>query len=100
MRDRAKLPGWPAAMRAELAAAYLDVSVGTLRTLVEAGRLPPPTALTVGCKIWRRRDLDRLLDLEGATSNDTVTSIEDAIDEWDRACNADGAGGSALPSRL
>jgi len=54
------LPDWPAAMREERAAAYLDVSETYFRTRI-APELPPvrPSARVI---LYRRRDLDAWLD--------------------------------------
>ena len=95
MRDRSTLPDWPVGMRRETAAAYLDVSPATFNAIVASGRLPPPTALTRGCKVWRRRDLDALLDPNHGQPNDPAARpVEDLAGEWDLAC--DGARAAAL----
>lgn len=96
-RDRSKLPDWPAGMRAETAAAYLDVSIGTLAILVKTGRLPAPRVLTGSTKVYRRQDLDRLLDLEKAAGNHAGEPVDELVSEWDRACSSDGARGPAIP---
>jgi predicted DNA-binding transcriptional regulator AlpA len=58
----ADLPGWPRALRAPLAAAYLGgICLTTLHGLVAAGRLPPPVKLG-GIAVWLREDLDAALD--------------------------------------
>jgi predicted DNA-binding transcriptional regulator AlpA len=47
----------PRAMRAERAAAYLDISTATFFRLVEDGALPKPTKKN-GVVSWDRLDLD------------------------------------------
>jgi hypothetical protein len=88
MRDRSNLPDWPASMRRDLAAAYLDISLGTFDKIVAEGRLPRGLALTQGSRIWLRRDLDALLaKLRGLPNDPVPRPIEDAIAEWDALCD-------------
>lgn len=61
---RAALPDWPAAMREDRAAAYLDVSATYFRQ-----RIAPelaPLRPSKGVILYRRLDLDRWLDRSAA----------------------------------
>ncbi len=60
-----KLPDWPAAMGARMAAAYVDLSETALHTLVRAGRFPQPIHLSEGRKGWRRSDVDAWISQGG-----------------------------------
>jgi hypothetical protein len=60
------LPNWPAAMRKERAAAYLDLSIAAFEREVLTGRLPPPTVLD-GKERWLRASLDRALEWQGTS---------------------------------
>lgn len=68
-----RLPDWPAAMGAELAAAYVDVSETTLHALRASGRFPDPIALSDRRKGWRRTDLDRWVEQGGVSGAGGVT---------------------------
>ena len=59
MADRIALPGWPAVLHEEWAAAYLSLSTSTFRAQV-APQVPPVhlTARRIG---WLRVDLDNWL---------------------------------------
>ena len=82
---------WPALMSDEMAAAFLDMSVGQFRVLVVAGHLP------VGRKIantsmvrWRREQLEAWINLEfglPAKNSVAVLGAEDG-NEWMVASNA------------
>jgi predicted DNA-binding transcriptional regulator AlpA len=61
----ADLPGWPACLSAELAAAYVGLGETSMRALVDQGRFPCPIRLTMGRVGWRRADLDRWIDAGG-----------------------------------
>lgn len=62
MPDGGRLPGWPRAMRVELAAAYCGISRSSLHALADAGDAPKPVKLTAGIAVWLREDLDAWLD--------------------------------------
>lgn len=49
-------PDWPASMREETAAAYLDISPSTFRARIAPH--VPGFWLTEGCRAWLREDLD------------------------------------------
>jgi predicted DNA-binding transcriptional regulator AlpA len=66
MSDAPRLPGWPAAMGAPLAAAYVDLSESTLHTLLANGRFPEPISLSDRRRGWRRTDLDQWVEQGGA----------------------------------
>lgn len=53
------LPDWPAAMRAELAAAYCGLSESAFR---QHKTRPAPVRPTPKTVVWRRADLDRWLE--------------------------------------
>jgi hypothetical protein len=54
------LPDWPAAMRKDRAAAYLDLTVAAFEREVLAGTLPQPSVLD-GKERWLRTALDKAL---------------------------------------
>ena len=95
MRNRGLLPDWPASMRRDLAAAYLDITPSTLDRIVAEGRLPAGLYLTPGSKVWLKQDLDALLAKLAGRPNDPATRpVEALVSEWDQAC--DGAREAAL----
>lgn len=57
-RDLGRYPDWPAAMSADAAAAYLDMSASQFRRLVQEHRMPQPIRLSPGSPRWRKADLD------------------------------------------
>jgi predicted DNA-binding transcriptional regulator AlpA len=59
----------PRAMRAERAAAYLDLSPSTFLRFVDEGLLPPPTKVR-GVVSWDRLDLDSAYEDWKAASGD------------------------------
>ena len=63
-RAPAALPGWPAALRQPMAAAYLGISVRTLRRLLHDGALR--TVIIGGCAVIERTELDRYLTEQAA----------------------------------
>lgn len=76
MPDGSALPGWPAAMRAERAAAYLDVS----RTYFRQHIAPDlhPIRRGKGLILFPRRQLDAWLDRqEGAAAPSIPCSPDD-----------------------
>jgi predicted DNA-binding transcriptional regulator AlpA len=54
------LPDWPAAMRRELAAQYLDISVAAFTREVFVGAVPKPILLG-GKERWSRAAIDEAL---------------------------------------
>jgi predicted DNA-binding transcriptional regulator AlpA len=62
MPEPLTLPGWPRGLREDLAAAYVGLSVSTIRSERIAGRFPAPIAITVGRIVYLREDLDSYLD--------------------------------------
>lgn len=76
------LPHWPAAMRKERAAAYLDLSIAAFEREVFAGRLPQPTMLD-GKERWLKVSLDKAIEGQGA--NDAEAEF------WARYGNGPGA---------
>lgn len=66
MPDPTPLPDWPAAMREDRAAAYLDVSAMFFRARIAPGiRSVRPSGRVV---LYLRRDLDRWLDRMAGTA--------------------------------
>lgn len=60
------LPGWPRALRPELAAAYLGLSPSAF--YAGPGRDVEPVQLTPRIKAWLREDLDAWLDKRRLTA--------------------------------
>lgn len=75
MPDGAPLPGWPRFLRAEKAAAYLDVSKSHFLEVI-APKLEK-VKLTPGVAGWLREDLDAYVDARA----DRVPASEE-IDPW------------------
>ena len=64
----------PRALRADRAAAYLDIGTSTFLRLVDAGRLPPGKKLA-GIMFWDRVSLDNFVErFEGE---------QDKVNPWD-----------------
>lgn len=57
-----QLPGWPRALGADHAAAYVGLGRTTWLRLVDTGEAPKPIRLTPGRVAWLREDLDSWLD--------------------------------------
>ena len=68
MPEARPLPGWPAALDEDMAAAYVSLSGPSLRRLVDAGDAPKPIRLTPKRIAWRRADLDAWLARRGETA--------------------------------
>ncbi|MBV8094502.1 MAG: hypothetical protein JOY71_19380 [Acetobacteraceae bacterium] len=75
MADR-PLPGWPRGLCEELAAAYVGLSVTTIRAERAAGRFPAPIPLTRGRIVWLKEDLDRYLDLKAGRASEIEAEAE------------------------
>lgn len=67
-RPAVALPGWPGAMGAALAAAYVDMAETTLYTLLNEGRFPQPIELSDKRRGWRRTDLDAWIQNGGVAA--------------------------------
>ena len=86
------LPDWPQLMTREVAAAYLSVGETQFAALTAQYRIAPVDLRPLRGVLWRRKDLDRLIDtlpLRGECSASpaslTVISPEDlAIQNADR----------------
>jgi hypothetical protein len=66
------LPDWPAMMRKDYAAAYLDMPVAKFERAVLSGRLPNSDELWPGEERWSRAKLDAYLNRKagvGSTGN-------------------------------
>lgn len=76
-----RMPGWPRALRAELAAAYVGVSRATLHELVRRAEAPRPTYLTPGIPVWLRDQLDAWLDARaGLGPASPRNTVDEALD--------------------
>lgn len=60
---------WPELMKADTAAAYLDMSPGSFRNLVEEGVMPDAHVRRPGMVRWRKSDIDATLAPDGDLSN-------------------------------
>jgi len=90
MRDDSHLPGWPRALRLELAAAYVSLSPASFLAAVKRKDVPQPIALSAGRKAWLIEDLDAWLDAKaGRARNDGSPQA------WMDAIN--GTGGPSVP---
>jgi excisionase family DNA binding protein len=70
----------PRAMKAERAAAYLDVSRSKVLELVEDGRLPPPKIID-GIRVWDRLALDAAFnEFPDRSDNDSVGGRPNTFD--------------------
>ena len=63
----AALPDWPAAMRKERAASYLDLTVAAFEREVLTGRLPQPTVLD-GKERWLKAAIDKAIQGQDGSS--------------------------------
>jgi predicted DNA-binding transcriptional regulator AlpA len=70
----------PRAMRAQRAAAYLDLSPSTFLRLVDEGLLPPPTKVH-GVVSWDRLDLDAAYEDWKAASGDGENTMHRLLRE-------------------
>jgi predicted DNA-binding transcriptional regulator AlpA len=71
----------PRAMKAERAAAYLDMSRSKFLELVEAGRLPPPKIID-GMRVWDRLALDAAFnDFPDRGDGDSLSGRRNTFDE-------------------
>jgi predicted DNA-binding transcriptional regulator AlpA len=66
MKGTTALPNWPALMRREKAAAYLDMSMSLFDRGVSDGSIPKPAIRYASLKRWRREDLDAWIDDQSA----------------------------------
>ena len=73
-KSRTRIPSgaWPRLMRQDLAAAYLDISTGKLKTDVSAGSLPSPSLLNP--PRWDKEKLDEWLDDQ--TCDEPITGLD------------------------
>ena len=78
MRDGSLLPGWPAVLHEEWAAAYLSLSATTFREQIAPA--VPPIQLTVKRIGWRRSDLDAWIARQGGSGSSPVSG-----NSWDDA---------------
>lgn len=59
-----ELPSWPALMRRQLAAEYLNLTPASLEGEVAAGRLPCPLKIA-GQERWSKSQIDKALAIMG-----------------------------------
>ncbi len=84
--EAAPLPNWPALLRAELAALYCSVSETSFRFLARLYRVEPVDPGGLAVTVWRRADLDRMIDnlparsAEIAPSSPSATAAPDPAD--------------------
>ena len=79
LQDELSYP--PRAMRAERAAAYLDMSRSKFLELVDANRLPKPKIID-GIRVWDRFALDSAFtDFPDRDDADKVTGRRNSFDE-------------------
>ncbi|GAB0113729.1 hypothetical protein AcidC75_12530 [Acidisoma sp. C75] len=91
----ANLPAWPRSLGEALAAAYVGLSVSSLRSEVSAGRAPKPIRLTQKRRAWLREDLDAWLDkLAGKGAPEPVVASQDWMGAFAQF-EANGATGKA-----
>lgn len=77
-------------MRADVAAAYVGLSLSTFYREVDAHRLPQPAAITDGRQIWLKDDLDLFLEAlfqRGKLSHRVDTPVKTAnlkeeLEQW------------------
>jgi predicted DNA-binding transcriptional regulator AlpA len=79
----AALPGWPRGLREDMAAAYVGLSVSTIRAERAAGRFPDPVPLTAGRHVYLREDLDSYLDTKAGRTAPSMNGQE--TNPWDTA---------------
>jgi hypothetical protein len=90
-------PDWPASMREETAAAYLDISPSTFRARVAPA--VPGFWLTEGCRAWLREDLDAYrLRRAGRIVVDQAPGVEQPSPPEDSQDDPIAAGLAALAS--
>jgi predicted DNA-binding transcriptional regulator AlpA len=80
LQDQLSYP--PRAMRAERAAAYLDMSTSTFFRLVEEGLLPKPVKVH-GVVSWDRLDLDAAYD-NWKSARERVNTVHALLDRWEQ----------------
>ena len=76
------LPGWPRALPAPLAAAYVGLSVTSIYRLAD---FPAPVHLSPGRIAWLREDLDRWLDAKAGRMPASTPDDADLGGDWDAA---------------
>jgi hypothetical protein len=78
-RILARLPNWPARLKAPLAAAYLGLGQTKFLAGVKTGKYPAPV-LDGGNRLWRLSDLTRWVDDGGPSGpDDLVKRMRDAV---------------------
>ena len=76
-----RLPDWPARMRSEIAAAYLDISASKFLTDVAAKKWPQPE-YDGARHVWHRVSLDRALaERRGEHDNTGNTIMEGLVND-------------------
>lgn len=73
-------------MSSDQAAAYLSVSVNTLRNKARSGQLPASVTKLDGRRRWRKADLDAWVDQQGSRPSRTEASV--SVEEQEAAWEA------------
>lgn len=68
--EPSKLPNWPAAMRRELAAAYVGLSPSSFDRAVKEGVLPKPVIVYGSTKVWLQNELLQCLEQKQQPENE------------------------------
>jgi predicted DNA-binding transcriptional regulator AlpA len=74
------------------AAAYLSLSVNTLRNKARGGQFPDPVPVLDGRRRWRRVDLDAWIERQGRrspTRTKVAVSVEEQGAAWDAALSGE-----------
>jgi predicted DNA-binding transcriptional regulator AlpA len=89
LADLVGLPGWPALLSAEQAAAYCGVSRESFATCVDAGLFPGPVDLPIRRRLWSRAAIDAALTSEPVDDYDAGRAVHEArVDSIVRDINA------------
>ena len=93
MPEEIHLATWPRCMKAEIAAAYLGISISLLHAGSRAGRYPKPFHISVGRVVWLKEELDALIDRTAGRpkSGADASGDPDPAAEWDTALGGDAA---------
>ena len=73
------MTAWPALLKRQTLARYLDISTTTLDKEVAAGRLPEPVMFG-GNKHWRKSDVDRMIDGTARTIDEARRQFEENLE--------------------
>jgi excisionase family DNA binding protein len=78
-------------MSSDEAAAYLSISVNTLRNKARSGQLPASVTKLDGRRRWRRADLDAWVERQGSRPSRTeaTISVEQQEAAWEAALSGE-----------